>query len=176
MTFEYVLTYRDYIDAQKLYIRHRRMAAVKYYLWIWVVPIFGLCATIPFLHGLITHSTSEFMGAYAGVAAGGAWFVLFIPLMRWYSLRRCWKAMIPRERRGKPVMLEFTDDMVISAIPGQSEGRFFWTAIQDFAQDERITLIYVRKKNFLFVPTQAVPPEHWTTVRSRLTSVLGRSL
>jgi len=84
--------------------------------------------------------------------------------------------MMPSEIRDQPVTLEFTADQVISAIPEKSEGRFFWSAIQDFAQDDRITLIYVQQKRFIFVPTHAVPDTEWARVRAKLSIALGKAV
>jgi hypothetical protein len=164
------------MDAQRLYLKHRRTAAIRYYLLVWALPIIGVFATVPFLLGEITHDSSKPMAMYAGLAAGGAWFAIFIPINRWFTVRRCWKAVVPPERVGKPITLEFTDESVISTIPGQSEGRFFWTAIPDFVQNDRITLLFVRKKNFLFIPTKDIPPEQWAYVRAKLTPLLNRNL
>ena len=176
MVYEYVTTYQTYMDAQRLYLRHRPWAAARYYLFVWALPIGGLFATVPFLLGLLTHDRSDSMATYAGIAAAGAWFALFIPLTRWFSVRRAWRSTVPKEREGNPVTIEFTADEVISTIPGQSQGRFFWPAILDFAQNDRITLLFIRKKLFLFIPTPAIPPEQWTEVRAKLSPLLKRPL
>jgi hypothetical protein len=175
MLYEYVLKYQDFKDSQKLYLRHRRGAAVFYYLWVWILPIAGLLATIPFIYGLLGFR-SDWMAPFAGFAAGGLWFALFIPLMQFYGKRRCWKQLIPANTPGKPmkigipVTLDFNDEQLISTIPGRSEGRFFWSAILDFAEDEKVALLFIQKKKFLFVPKTALPETGWAELRAHVQS------
>jgi len=74
MHYEYILSYQDYLNSQKLYIRYSRIAAIKYYLWIWCLPILGLLAILPFVVGSLQHHSGAYMAGYAGLASGGAWF------------------------------------------------------------------------------------------------------
>jgi len=48
------------------------------------------------------------------------------------------------------VWVDLDDERVISTIPGTVEGKYFWTGILGFAQDEKMILLYIRKNMFLF--------------------------
>ena len=64
----------------------------------------------------------------------------------------------------QPPEFELHDDDLISRIPGRSEGRFLRVAVHDVVRDERICLIYVRKKLFIFVPRQDMPEDLWSAL------------
>ncbi|HZY61989.1 MAG TPA: YcxB family protein [Edaphobacter sp.] len=175
MRYDYVLRFDDYQDSQKLYLRHRRSAAVFYYFYVWVLPIVGLLSCALFVasrYGFYPESSASF----AGFAAAGLWFALFVPIIQVVGRRRCWKRLIPTGMKGKsksieiPVSLEFNDEQVISAIPGKSEGRFYWSAIVDFAENEKIVLLFVHKKRFLFIPKRAMSADTWNEFRNLLIS------
>jgi hypothetical protein len=57
-------------------------------------------------------------------------------------------------------------------MPGVSEGKFFWPAIVAFAQDEKITLLYIDKNRFLLFPTYSLSPLQ----RSELSAMFDKHL
>jgi len=164
-TFEYVLQKKDFINAQRLHLKHNRSAALSYYFWIWLVPILGVVVALFEWTAYLLHN-EIMMRTLAPVAGAGLWLAIFLPFMRWWNVRRCWKASSETIDGGKPVTLQFNDELLISTIPGKSEGRFFWTGLIDFAEDDRLALLYIRKKQFLYVPKSALPEEAWVRVRA----------
>ena len=170
MSYNYVLTYQDFKNAQKLYRKHRDLAALSYYFWIWCLPIIGLFVAIP---GILSMSDvgPYWFKSFEAFVFLGLWVGLFIPIWRIFCMRRLWKRLVPPNIKGSkmkaeiPVVLEFNDEQVINGIPGRSEGRFFWTAIPDFAEDDELALIFIQKKNFLFIPKRALPETAWAELR-----------
>ena len=71
-----------------------------------------------------------------------------------------------RPVRGQPVTFQFDEQQLISARPGSSEGRFQWNAIEDYAEDERLAILYVQRKLFLFVPKRAMDEAEWERLRA----------
>lgn len=180
MRHSYVLRYQDYKNAQVLYRRHRWTAALTYYLWVWVLPVVGFAVAIPLLLSPFGHSP-EWTSTVAPFSAMGIWFAVFIPVMRFYSVRRCWKRLLPENlakstKSEISVKLEMTEEQLISILPGRSEGRFYWSAILDFAEDDRIALVFVKKKAFIFIPRSALPAEGWTELGCHLTKRKGPAL
>ena len=162
--YQYVLRKTDFLDAQRLYRKHSLRAALSHYLWIWAVPISGLCVVLATLAAVIT-PREDLIRELGPAAAVGAWFALFIPTMRWWQIRKLWKASLDAGADGKPVTLQFDNEQLISAIPGKSEGRFFWTALVDYAEDDRLAMLFIRKKHFLYVPKYALPETAWAQIR-----------
>jgi YcxB-like protein len=170
MRYNYTLTYRDFLDAQKLYRRHRTSAGVKYYFAIWLLPIVGFIVGLPFILSLLGYQPS-WADALSGFSVLGLWFAFAIPLVRFYTVRKCWKRLLPDSlprsiRTEIPVGMEMTSDQLISSLPGRSEGRFMWPALVDYAEDEKLALVFVKKKFFLFVPRRAMDDAGWIQLRS----------
>jgi hypothetical protein len=170
MRYDYTLTYRDYLDAQKLYRRHRTSAGVFYYFWFWLLPIVGVVCGLPLVAGLFGYQPT-WLEALSGFSVLGLWFALSIPLLRFYSVRKCWKRLLPDSlpkstQTEIPVGLEMTPDQLISSLPGRSEARFLWPALVDYAEDEKLALVYIKKKFFLFVPRRAMDDAGWIQLRS----------
>ena len=167
--YQYVLRKEDFLDAQRLYRKHNRRAALSYYLWIWIVPVLGLCLVLAYSAAVITRR-ADLMQQLMPAAAAGAWFAIFVPIMRWWQIRKLWKASLDPVADGKPVTLQFDNEQLISAIPGKSEGRFFWTALVDYAEDDRLTMLFIRKKRFLYIPKHALPESAWAQIRELATN------
>ncbi len=161
--YEYVLQKTDFLHAQKLYRRNRPKAAWSYWIYVWVCPALGWLAIALTLVGLTTNNPN-LVTLVAPFAVGGLVFVIFVPIHRWFQLRRAWRSCVPTSLRGKPVTLQFDETQLISAIPGRSEGRFFWTAVLDFVEDKQLALIFVREKYFLFIPKSALAESVWDQI------------
>jgi hypothetical protein len=172
MRYEYTLTYRDYLDAQKLHRHNRWKAALSYCVWIWVLPILGLLTGLAWAASSFD-SAPDWVSNVAAFAGAGLWLAFFIPAMRLYSIRKCWKRLLPESakksvRTDISVALEMTSDQIIVVLPGTAEGRYFWSAIVDYAEDERLALVYIKKKNFLFIPRRAMDEAGWAELRFHL--------
>lgn len=98
-------------------------------------------------------------------AAVGLYAAVLLPLARWNQIRVLWNRTQPKKYRGQPVTFQFDQEQVISARPGSSEGRFLWGAIEDYAEDERLVLLYVQRKLFLFIPKRAMDETEWARLR-----------
>ena len=98
------------------------------------------------------------------------WLAVYLPAWRAYSIRKCFKRICPPVATDRNISVDINDDQVISTVPGVSEGKFFWNAILASAQDEKITLLYIRKTAFLFIPTYAMSPAQ----RAELNDLISR--
>ena len=98
--------------------------------------------------------------------AAGATFAVVI--LRPFNLRRCYRKM--RNASGiapnGSVRFSFDESGVTSSVVGRSEGRFYWNAIQDFAEDDRLALLFIGKKHFLYIPKRAMNEEGWKSLRA----------
>jgi hypothetical protein len=173
--FEYEVTYANCLDAQRLYRRHRWTQAVVFGLFCCVLPLVGVLFCLPLLAFIVFGYESSLVDISRNLAPLGFLFVV-IWLVVMSSYRRYWKKIIPESERKPstktkiPVALELTEDQLISILPDRSEGRFMWAALPDFAEDEKIALVFVKKKQFIFIPKRAIPEEAWAFIRSHLHS------
>jgi len=92
--------------------------------------------------------------------------------LHYLNVRKQFNNIFPPGRTDRNVSIDINEDHIIAAIPGVSEGKFFWNAILKFAQDEKITLFYVAEKRFIFVPAKAFSPSE----RSELSDLVERNL
>ena len=125
MRYSYTLTYNNYLEAQRLYRRSRWTAVLSYYVWIWFLPIVGGLLALPFIAGLLGFRR-DLLPALLSGSAVGLWFACFIPVMRVYTVRKCWHRLLPETstksvRSTIPVELEMTPEQLISTLPGKSE-------------------------------------------------------
>jgi hypothetical protein len=137
-----------------------------------VVPILGLLTGLAWVANSYS-SPPEWVSNVAAFAGAGLWLAFFIPAMRIYGIRKCWKRLLPESakksvRTDISVALEMTPEQIISILPGRSEGRFFWSVIVDYAEDGRLALVYIKKKQFLFIPRRAMDEVGWAELRSHL--------
>jgi hypothetical protein len=142
---------------------------VTYYAWVWGLPVAGVATVLAWVATLLG-SQLVWVKTMAALSGFGIWFLAVIPLSRMLTMRRAWKRLLPpRTRKARKAMvaveLEFDETQVISRLPGRNEGRFFWPAIVDYAEDEKLALIFVAPKRFLFVPRRAMPDEAWVQLR-----------
>jgi hypothetical protein len=167
---EYTISYADYKAANQLYLRHRLWARISYILTIWIVPIFGVCL-LAWSLWLRAHDVDASMNG--PIIVSGAWLALAFPLARWLQVRRCYRNLFPK---GVPKIarLMVNDEQVISVIPDRNEGRFYWRAIQDHAEDKNGMILFVAKKRFLLVPHRALTEAQWTELRELVAAKVGQ--
>ena len=162
---EYLVTKSDFLDAQRLHRRNRPWTALNYWTFHVVVPIVGaICAL--YTGWLWIQGGSRAAGAWIPPGVLGLYFAILPPLVRWNQIRRLWNNAQPKKYRDRPIQLQFDEEQVISSRPGESEGRFFWNAFEDYVEDEKLALLYVRRKLFLFIPRRAMPEDEWQRFRA----------
>lgn len=154
MKLTYTLTLDDYKAAQVLHRRQKftRQLAV----WIWpALTLSGLAAMVTFT---LTNHSELFADSIA--LTGGALFItIFMPCARWYALRKCFKQLFPPTRTDRSSAIDIDDERILSAVPGVSEGKIFWRGLLQFAQSEKVTMLYISEIRFIFFPTSVLTPE-----------------
>jgi hypothetical protein len=165
----YTLTLDDYKAAQRLHLRRTLGGRLTFIFWYLVVPILAALGAFAFIFfdvGKLTHSAAILFGIEAALV----WLSVFLPIMRFYAIRKGFKQIFPPSRTDRSSSIDIDEERVLSTIPGVSEGKVFWKGIIDFAQDEKTTLLYIRKKAFFFFPTPALSPDQ----RAELNALIAR--
>ena len=169
MKLEYTLTLADYKDAQRLHLRRNLSRRLVFTFWYAVVPILAIAGALVFAVFDVSKLT-HFAAAYFGIEAALVWVSIVLPLTRFYTIRKGFKQLFPPTRTDRSSSIDIDEERILSVIPGVSEGKVFWNGIIDFGQDEKITLLYIRKKAFFFFPTQAMSPAQ----RAELNDLVAR--
>jgi hypothetical protein len=95
---------------------------------------------------------------------------LLLPLLYLYSTKKQFRNIFPHSRTDLPLTIDIDDERIITEMPGFSEGKIFWNAIVEFVQNDKITLFYLAKSRFIFVPTKVFSKEQ----RTELSDLVAR--
>jgi hypothetical protein len=82
----------------------------------------------------------------------------------------CFKRIFPQTKTVSAISADIDDERIFCKNPGVSEGKFFWNAIVNFTQDEKVTVLYIDRRRFFFFPTNAMSPEE----RAELNDLIAR--
>lgn len=158
MKLEYTLTLADLKSAQRLHCRQTLARRLNCAFWNFVVPILAAIGLAAFVF-LDLPRITQYAAALFGIECALLTISVANPIARYYKMRKCFRQLFPPLHSERTCILEANDDHLLSKIPGVSEGKFFWKALYGFAQDDKITLIYVAKSRFLFFPSAAMSPD-----------------
>ncbi len=164
MKVEYTVTLADYKSALALHNRQKVFGRANNFFLLRIVPAFALFVIGFWLVEAALGKDSPAQGQPV------TWicvvFFAAIPLLWELYVRRYFKQLFPASVTSRNVSFSADDDLIVSTVPDRSEGRFYWNAIDHFAQNEKVTLIYVGKKRFIFLPTRALSPEQRAEFRN----------
>jgi hypothetical protein len=173
MKLEYTLTLGDFKAAQGLHYRQTLGRRVQVAFWNIIVPALaalGLAALLFFGVSRLAPYDALLFGIECGLLA----FAIINPIKRRHTLRKAFNQLFPPTCTERSCTLEIDENHILSTIPGVSEGKFFWNALVDFAQDDRITLLYVAKTKFLFFPTSSMTDSQRTELNNLIAKHLAR--
>jgi hypothetical protein len=155
VTASYKVTLVDYKAALLLHRRQKLSRRLNFVLWRVVVPItaaFGALAFIVFNLSRLT----RYAPLLFGIECGLAWISIYLPLWSYYSTRKCVRQIFQDQGKERIILLEVTDEFVLSTIQGVSEGKYFWNENMALVSDARVVLIYVAKKRFIPIPMRSL--------------------
>ncbi|HUA98340.1 MAG TPA: YcxB family protein [Terracidiphilus sp.] len=165
MKLEYTLTLRDYKAALKL---HRKQKLIRR-LSPYIGPLLLLLSIIGFIFASLAHRP-EIVADSAALGAGSLTVTALLPISNFFNIRRCFKGLFPPSRTDRTSNLDIDNERIVSSIPGVSEGKILWPGVYKFAQDDKVTMIYLAERRFLFFPTPAMSPAQ----RTELNDLIAR--
>ena len=168
MKIEFKLSFALFKAAYKLFWRRQISARL-------ILPVSVAMLFAGILGAMVVDERGPFgwlVSVCAGAIGGGAVGTILLPLMRIYSVRRSYRHFLPSPVNDKLLSFEIDDVSISSSIPGVGTGTIQWSAIGDFAQNEKVTLLYLTKKRFYFFPTSAMTPIQ----RAELNDLVARHL
>jgi YcxB-like protein len=154
---DYTLSLADYKAALSLHTRQRRSRRISQMFFIWSGPaITGLffadvLISVLFARAKFTPSSTVTLACFA--------LLLLVPVLHFWSVRRQFDLIVPPSMRNRTASVEMDNRRIIFTTPGLGEDEFFWNEVVGFAEDEKVAIVYARKRRFLFIPTQAFSPE-----------------
>jgi hypothetical protein len=174
MQLTYTLTLADFKAAQQLHIRQKLSRRIKFIVSYRAIPILTAALWLASIVFLLSGETKPLM-ALIPFDAGMPIIAIGLPICRFYNMRKCFKQLFPPTRTDRSSSIDIDEDRIFSGVPGVSEGKIFWTGVLAFAQDEKITLLYIAETRFLFFPTAALSPEQRTDLNDLVKrKIVGR--
>jgi hypothetical protein len=165
MKFEFTISLRDYKHALKL---HRKRTLSRR-LFPLVCPALLALSIIAFVGASLARNLVVASQAVA-LAAGSLTGIIALPILRFFSTRRCYKLMFPSTRTSPTSTIDIDDQRIVEENPGTEEVKLAWSGALDFVQDERVTLIYINPSRFFLFPTSAMSSDQ----RAELDSLVAR--
>jgi hypothetical protein len=111
---------------------------------------------------MFCNSKSQLFAICIAFGAGSLAASIASPFMRIYVDRRGFRRLFSPTRRDRSCYIDMDDERILSGLPAVCEEKYFWNAIVGFAQDKKMTLLYLDKDKFLLFPTYALSPAQQT--------------
>jgi hypothetical protein len=153
MRFEFTITIDDYKAALRLH-RSRKFSRR---IFLWIFPSLFFIGVILFVVGSLSKNT-EVLTQGIILTVWSFCATIAFPLLRLAMTRRGYRQMFPPTRLGRTSTIEIDEQRVVEENPGTEEVRLPWTGVMGFAQNDRITLIYINDRRFFLFPTSALSP------------------
>jgi hypothetical protein len=166
MKLTYTLTLDDYKAAQVLHRRQTFGRRTTWFFLLRVMPGIGLLVLAWALFTGLTHKAG--FSQNPPVTLVVPIIFLLLPLINHNLVRKQFNQLFPPTARN--LSIDIDEERIICTNPGVSDSRLLWNAIIEFAQDERITMLYISKLRFLFFPTQVISPSQ----RAELNDLVAR--
>ena len=164
MQLVYTLTLSDVRAALRLHSKQNWGRRVRFIISSAIVPALAVVVSISWiLLGLIGHTEWVSMLRNFGIVL--IFLSFFSYFYRVELARRVYKQIFPRavaDRASNVDYIDIDSECIFSRTPGVGEHRYFWTSIVAFAQNDRMTLLYVDEGRFLLFPTRALSSEQGT--------------
>jgi hypothetical protein len=171
MKHTFVLTLDDYEAALRLHRRQKLSRQCNFYFWYVAVPILTLVAAIASFAAIVS-GRHDLLENLVVPDAALLWLTISLPVVRAYKIHKSFERIFLSAQQDEKLSIDIDNERILSEIPGVGEGKYLWTTIIGFAQDERMTLLYVYKDRFLLFPTAVFSPEQ----RTELSDIVARNM
>jgi hypothetical protein len=174
MKINYTPTLEDYKSVYRLHHSQRLGGRSGYTFLFIVLPILAFLGLI-FNIVLSCYGDKEPAGGFSGIEIFSVLCLcsLYLLVRRSYVIRKLLVRSIGRflpSQSDRVKIIDIDDERIISEIAESSITKYFWTAICAYAQDDKITLIYVRNSGYILIPARVMSPAQ----RAELNDLIAR--
>ena len=171
MQLTYTLTLADIKNALRLHRKQDLRRQIEFLILYAIFPVLAFLGSIAFiLLPFSGHTELAPMFLRANVVL--IFLSFFFYFYRVDIVRKTYKRLFPPTRTDQNSNIDIDDERIFSRTPGVSEDKYFWTAIIAFAQDDKMTLLYLDKNRFLLFPTRALSIDQ----RTELNDLVARHI
>jgi hypothetical protein len=166
MKLSYTVALNDYRAAQRLHRIQTLGRRIFWLLLLRIVPVFGFLVLVSELYSWFARPSGFSQNSPALLVVPVV--LILLPAINLNLTRKQFNQLFPPT--GRSLSLDLDDERIICENPGSSESKFLWSAINAFAQNDRVTMLYLDKARFLFFPTSAMTPAQ----RAELSDLVAR--
>ena len=154
---QFVFTFEDYLNANRLYAKSSLWMRLNYFLARIGLPIFGI------LFIAATFWAAKFIDSWPLLVFEFAigLFLTFYPFYFRFKLKRCYD----RTRMGSGERTFDFDDTIILLEEANAKSEVNWAAIKSFSEDKNSFLIYLAPAKMIMVPKRICPEPQLTELR-----------
>ncbi len=155
MKLSYTLTLADYKAALRLHWHQtlgRRLRVAVLRIAIPALAAAGLMILLVFK----VRGSTELSADMIAIEMGLILLSITLPVARYFDTRICFRRIFPNTTSAPTISAEIDSECIRTQNPGVSEGKFYWKAIVKFVQDDKVTMLYIDKRRFLFFPTDTL--------------------
>ena len=159
MKFTYSITLIDYQNAQQLAWHRTLLRQTIYYYNFWLIPVLISTLAIVFfsrmgLFGLFfEHSHIIYPFAF-GFIMSVVTNTILSPYQSAKRYRKLFDKNFPPDKRETWCLID--DNGIVSSINGTDEINSPWQKVVHFMRNDKIILLYLSEKKFMFIPTNAL--------------------
>jgi len=142
MNLTYTITLADWKAAIRLHTRQkpgRRIClAISYYA---IPTLAGL--GLGYISLASSHGRRDIVDGLVLPVAALFGIAVLRPFLYGYRLRKWFTGYFPVSETGPGHSLDIDNERILKIWPGIGEAKYYWTGIRRFAQDNRITVLYI---------------------------------
>ena len=168
MQLTYTLTLSDYKAAIKLHNRQNLGRRLSNIFAGRILPGIGLFLLIA--EAFLAFSENDYLSRNPPGLLIVPFIFALLPIIQANIVRKQFDQLFPPSSRNLSIDLD--NERIICDNPGSSESKFLWTIVQQFAQDDKVTMLYISKLRFLFFPTNSMSIEQ----RTELNELVARNM
>jgi hypothetical protein len=167
MHLSYLPTLGIYSAALPLHRRQRLTRQIAFYFW----PVLNVAAFLVAIAFKILEQPERY-ALFMGIGENLLWFTLGFSGIRFFYARQGFKRAFPTLLKGQSISIDIQDEYILSVVPGTGEGKYLWSGILAFAQNESVALLYVAVNRFLCFPTDTLSPDQ----HAELNDLIARNM
>ncbi|HEY5331892.1 MAG TPA: YcxB family protein [Acidobacteriaceae bacterium] len=161
-TVSYDATFEDFDNGYALFKRickkqANSMKRIRFFALLWLLAC---------IISIVMNPRSSYSPAVIGLAFGALCILFVVPWQQQRAIRKSWDKMVTPPSITLPITVTFDDEHISILRQGNSEARFFWSAILRVAEDERTFLLLVNERMFYYIPKRVLSEELLDSLRT----------
>jgi hypothetical protein len=174
MQFSYELTLDEFKSALKLHSRQKLGRRIYFFIYDFVFPLAAVLALVATAYAYMHDGPGAIGGLIIfDVACIAAVALLFV--VRRFRIRSAFRALYPAGSKNRVTSVVIGDEHILTSVEGVGEGRYLWSGVSAFVQNNLVALFYITDERFLMLPLGSLNPDQRNEISALVTRhVVGK--